>query len=133
MEGKGTEGKTPVGKNGKGARTASYTPQQANQAQGIPSMPMESQANTEPVESLDPPQGNDVQAWAEFLDALKTNMTTPREHDPAGQPETGRPQVMNNGGFNPMEMLAALMSEPDTRRPQDVYDGGFESMQGWGI
>lgn len=133
LEGKDTEGKNPAGKNDKGVRTAAYKPQGAKQGQGIPSMPVEPQANTEPVEILDPPQGNDVQAWAEFLDALKSNMTTPREHDPAGQPETVRPQVMNNGGINPMDMLVALMSEADTRRPPDVFNGGFESMQGWGV
>lgn len=124
--------KDTTSKNGKGVKTASYKPQGAKQGQGIPSMPVEPQANTEPVEVLDPPQGNDVQAWAEFLDALKSNMTTPREHDPAGQPESVRPQV-NNSGFNPMDMLVALMNEQDTRRPPDVFGNGFESMQGWGI
>lgn len=125
------EGKDSEGKSGKGVKTVAYKPQGAKQGQGTPSMPVEPQANAEPVESLDPPQGNDVQAWAEFLDALKSNMSTPREHDPAGQPE--RPQVMNDGGFNPMEMLVALMNESDTRRPPDVFGNGFESMQGWGI
>lgn len=125
--------KDTTGKNGKGVKTASYKPQQAKQVRGTPSIPTGSQANTEPVEILDPPQGNDIQAWAEFLDALKSNMTTPREHDPAGQPETVRPQVMNDGGFNPMEMLVALMNTSDTRRPPDVFDSGFESMQSWGI